>query len=148
GAGLLTLTGSNSYTGGTTINAGTLNVGSSGALGTTGAINFGATAGTLQYSSANQADYSSRLVAGQTYRVDTKSQSVTWATALTGTSALTKSGTGALTLSGNNTFSGVLTINTGGTAVLNGNNNGRTITTAARTVVNAGGTLQLVATGA
>jgi fibronectin-binding autotransporter adhesin len=148
GAGLLTLSGTNSYAGGTTINIGTLNVGSAGALGTTGSINFGATAGTLQYSSANQVDYSSRLVAGQTYRVDTNSQNVTWATALTGASALTKSGTGTLTLSGNNTFSGVVTVNTGGTVVLNGNNNGRTITTAARTVVNAGGTLQLVATGA
>jgi autotransporter-associated beta strand protein len=71
GAGTLTLTGANTYTGGTNINSGTLSVGSSGALAASGTISFGG--GTLQYSASNTADYSARFstAANQAYRIDT-----------------------------------------------------------------------------
>jgi fibronectin-binding autotransporter adhesin len=120
GAGTLTLTSTNTYAGGTSINGGTLNAGSAGALGTTGTISFGG--GTLQYSAANQTNYSTRFstAADQAYSIDTNGQNVTFATALTSVNGtLAKLGSGTLTLSGANTYSGATTIN-GGTLALSG----------------------------
>jgi fibronectin-binding autotransporter adhesin len=113
-SGILILTGNNSYTGGTTINAGTLNMGHANAISTSGTITFGG--GTLQHSSSNTTDYSSRFstTASQAYNIDTSNQNVTLATALTSSGgSLTKSGSGTLTLSGNNTYTGATTISDG-----------------------------------
>jgi outer membrane autotransporter protein len=107
GEGRLVLTGMNTYTGGTTFAAGTLNAGSAGAFGTSGALSF--TGGTLQYSAANQVDYSSRFstAAGQKYSVDTNGHNITWAADLTSSGAsLAKSGTGTLTLTGATGYTG------------------------------------------
>jgi fibronectin-binding autotransporter adhesin len=114
GAGTLTLSGNNSYTGGTTISGGVLALGSLDAVGTSGTISFGG--GTLQYSASNTTDYSSRFstAASQAYEIDTNSQNVTFASPLTSSGGtLTKSGTGTLTLSGNNSY-------TGGTMIIAG----------------------------
>ncbi len=97
--GTLILSGSNSYTGGTTLDDGTLNLGNASAIGSTGTINF--VGGTLQYSNANQTDYSSRFTnaAGQAFNVDTNSQSVTFSAPLVSSGGtVTKSGLGKLTL--------------------------------------------------
>jgi len=122
GANTLTLSGANTYTGGTTLTAGVLALGSSGALGTSGAISFGG--GTLQYSSANTTDYSSRFstAAGQQYKVNTNGQNVTWTAGLTSsTGSLVKSGTGTLTLGATSasTYSGATTVS-GGTLLVDG----------------------------
>jgi len=120
GNGTLTLSGANTYTGGTNINGGTLNVGSSGALGTPGTISFGG--GTLQYSASNATDYSSRFsnAANQAYSIDTNGQSVTFASNLTSSGGtLAKLGSGTLTLSGTNTYTGATTVN-GGRLLVNG----------------------------
>jgi autotransporter-associated beta strand protein len=114
GAGILTLTGSNTYTGGTAINGGTLSLGSANAIGTSGTVTFGG--GTLQYSAANSSDNSARFsnAASQQYRIDTNSQSVTLATALTSSGgSFTKLGAGTLTLSGANTYNGGTTVSAG-----------------------------------
>jgi autotransporter-associated beta strand protein len=114
GAGAWTLSGTNTYTGGTAINAGTLTLGSSGALGSTGTISFGG--GTLQYSASNTTDYSGRFstAASQAYKIDTNAQNVAFASALTSSGgSLTKSGAGTLTLTGGNTYTGGTTLNHG-----------------------------------
>ena len=114
GLGTLTLSGTNTYSGGTTLSAGIVNAGSAGALGATGAINFAG--GTLQYSTSNQTDYSSRFAtaAGQRYNIDTNGQNVTYATALSSSGGrLTKLGTGTLTLNGANGFTGGTTVSAG-----------------------------------
>ncbi len=125
GPGTLTLTGNNSYTGGTTLGAGTLALGSANAISTTGTISFNG--GTLQFTSANTTDYSARFsnAANQAYRVDTNSQNVTLASALTSSGGtLTKLGGGTLTLTGTNTFSGTTTISTGTLQIGNGGTTG------------------------
>ena len=67
GTGTLTLSGANTYTGGTNLSAGTVQVqgtetpGTSGPLGESGQSRHYLNGGTLQYSSNNNYDYSSRF---------------------------------------------------------------------------------------
>ena len=77
-------------------------------------ISFGG--GVLQYSAANQTDYSGRFsnAANQAYDIDTNGQTVTYASALTSSGgALTKLGAGTLVLAANETYSGPTTVNGG-----------------------------------
>ena len=120
GSGVLTLSGLNDYTGGTNLGAGTLSLGSLEAIGSTGTISF--SGGTLQYSAMNQTDYSNRFstAAAQQYKVDTNSQNVTWATALTSSGGtLSKSGSGRLTLTGSSSYTGISTV-AQGTLIVSG----------------------------
>jgi len=123
GPGTLTLSGANTFTAGVSINGGVLNVGSSGALYSSGTITFGG--GTLQYSSANTTDYSSRFAAAKPYSIDVNGQTVTFATALGSSSggSLTLASTisgGTLKLSGVNTYNGLTTINSGSALSITG----------------------------
>jgi autotransporter-associated beta strand protein len=123
GSNKLTLSGTNTFTGGVEVNNGVLTVnatetaGTSGPLGVSGSITFGG--GTLQYSAANAADYSARISTGgsQAYKLDVNGQTVSFASALQGSgNTLTLSdtaGAGTLTLSGANTYTGNTTINAG-----------------------------------
>jgi len=152
GTGTQTLSGTNSYTGTTTINGGILNVGSaetvgvSGPLGASvanapGSIVFGG--GTLQYSAANQNDYSGRFstAASQPISIDTNGQNVTFATALTSTGGtLAKTGTGVLTLTAAETYSGTTTVS-GGTLQVADGTTGALNGTGSVTVVKAGSTI-------
>ena len=121
GSGILTLGGSNTYTGGTTVNAGLINFNSAGNFGT-GAISLNG--GGLQWATGTSTDISSRLAplgaAGGTF--DTNSNNVTLASVIAGTGALTKQGLGTLTLTANNTYSGG-TVVTGGLINFNAANN-------------------------
>ncbi len=148
GGGTQTFAGANTYTGITTLSAGTIKLGvaevagTSGPLGKSSAANAGSivlNGGYLQYSTANQNDYSGRFstAANQQYKVDTDGQNVTWATALTSSGgSLTKTGTGTLTLTGSSTYSGATTIS-GGTlklapgTVFVGSGDGNTVTATA-----------------
>ncbi|MDP1580755.1 MAG: autotransporter-associated beta strand repeat-containing protein, partial [Candidatus Didemnitutus sp.] len=130
GAGTLTLDGANTHTGGTTITAGTLLVGSNSALGT-GTLTFNG--GTLTSNAPRTFTNALALAAnstlggtsaltftgngdlGSTTRTLTISNSAltTWSGALTGTAGLTKAGAGTLLLSGNNDYTGPTTISAG-----------------------------------
>lgn len=110
GSGTLTLSGNNSYTGATTISAGTLQI---GAGGTTGAL--------PSISITNNGALVFNLTSAIAVNGD-----------IGGSGSLTQSGSGTLTLGGNNSYSGNTTVNAGritpggstalgsGTLVLNG----------------------------
>ena len=125
GSGTVYLCGSNSYTGGTTLNAGILSLASpqwgntNGPLGKTNLIAFNG--GILQFSPVNSYDYSSRFsrATNQDLQIDTAGQAVTFAAGLVSTngSTLTKLGGGTLTLTGTNTYDGS-TLVAGGTLAL------------------------------
>ena len=76
GNGVLTLGGSNTYTGLTAINGGVLSLANTGALAGTSEITF--SGGTLQFTGNNNVDYSN-LIGGSTgaIAIDTNGQSVT-----------------------------------------------------------------------
>jgi autotransporter-associated beta strand protein len=122
GLGKLTLSGSNTYSGGTSLELGTLSLGSSGAVGSSGTISF--SGGALQSTSANTSDYSGRFstAANQQYRIDTNGEDITLASALSSRGgSLTKLGSGSLNLAASNTFTGNTTIVSGTVRLTNAN---------------------------
>ncbi|KXV05607.1 hypothetical protein AD930_10700, partial [Acetobacter malorum] len=120
GAGLLTLTGENAYSGGTTINQGGLAAGTDTAFGT-GTVTMAD--GTLVSFAADNLTLANNFVLNgdQTFKVD-GAQSDTVSGAITDggmSSDLVKTGTGTLTLTGENTYTGKTDIQ-GGTLVISG----------------------------
>ncbi|MES5483380.1 autotransporter domain-containing protein [Bradyrhizobium sp. INPA03-11B] len=120
GAGTLTLTAANTYSGGTTVSGGLMNF---NAASNFGSGNITLNGGGLQWASGNTADISGKLNAigsgGTTF--DYNGNAVTLATALAGTGGVTvaNSGSGgALTLTTAENYSGATTINSGATLAL------------------------------
>ncbi len=91
GAGTLIVTSTNNYSGGTTINQGTLQIGNSGYSGTLG---------------------SGDVVNDATLLFD-RSATLIVSSSISGTGALTQAGTGTLILTGTNDYSGLTTISEG-----------------------------------
>ena len=143
GSGVLTLSGANTYSGGTQLNAGMVVLGHADGLGSTGTITLGG--GTLQYGSGITTDLSARFstAASQQYAVDTNGNNVTFATGLTSSGGnLTKSGLGTLILGGSNTFAGSTTISAGNLSISS------TAALASTSGISLGDTAALIYTGA
>ena len=116
GTGTEVLTGSNTYTGTTTITAGTLQLGD-------GTSQNGSVAGKI----TDNAQLTFANPNAQTY-----------SGTITGSGSLTKTGTGVLILAGTNIYSGGTTVNVGILVVANGSNGSAT---GSGTVILSGGTL-------
>ncbi|PLC05094.1 autotransporter outer membrane beta-barrel domain-containing protein [Variovorax sp. RO1] len=109
GSGTLTLSGANTYTGGTALRQGRLNVGHSRALGT-GALTMDDDT-TLGFSAEGVSLANAIRLTGQNDPViDTGAFSATLAGAISGGGFITKQGTGTLTLSGANTYTGATNV--------------------------------------
>lgn len=147
GAGTMVLSASNTYTGGTTVSAGTLQDSASERLADSGALTvsggtfdvqtFTETVGTVTLSSGSITGTGAGTVIGSSYAV----QSGTVSAILGGTAALTKTTSGTVTLSGANTFTGTTTVSAG-TLILAASSGSALDSTSAITV-NSGGTLLL-----
>src|SRR6266446_3466762 len=134
GSGTLTLSGTNTFTGALTIQSGTLsiatinNVSSNGVLGNSAtAVTLGGsgTTGTLQYTGSTASSTKTFTMAtGGTgvFDVTNSGTTLTLSGVIGGSGNLTKDGPGTLTLSGTNTFSGVLTVESGNLSIATINN--------------------------
>jgi autotransporter-associated beta strand protein len=158
GAGTLVLSAANTYSGATTVDAGTLAITDVAALGTTTGATTVNTGGTLDL--RNVTDVAEPItLAGGTLAVSTGSSSVTSPLAISGSSgidvdgtqltltnvisgsgSLDKTGTGTLLLEAANTYTGATTVSGGTLAITNVAALG---TTSGATTVNTGGTLDL-----
>jgi autotransporter-associated beta strand protein len=121
GSGALTLSGTNTYSGGTNLNAGTLVLTDVNDLGTGTALNFNG--GTLRWSGINtdiSASFNLTLNAGGA-GLDTNGNDVTFANPVgnSGTGGIVKKGAGTLTLAEANLFSGDSTVSVGKLVVSN-----------------------------
>ncbi len=107
GGGPLTLSGTNTYSGGTTLEAGTLNLGNNSALGTGNLVLHSAT--TLQAGTDGLAVTNAVSLNGSD-TFDTNGDGLSLSGVLSGTGSLTKISAGILTLAGANSYSGGTTL--------------------------------------
>ena len=143
GVGALTLAGTNTYTGATTISAGTLSVGATGNLGGASADNaLIFDGGTLQVTGTTMTDFGSHTPSFNATKavgldISNAANTFTVSQVLNQTSGgLTKAGAGTLILSAANTYSGDTTVNAG-TLTLSG---ARSAASGAITVANTAST--------
>lgn len=119
GAGVLTLSGTNTYRGSTTISGGTVVIGADGNLGTAPSA---ATPGHLSFAGGALSFLNTATIAtnrgislgtgGGTLSVPASS-TLTYGGVAAGSGRLFKAGAGTLTLTGNNTFTGGITVTNG-----------------------------------
>ncbi|MER8644425.1 autotransporter-associated beta strand repeat-containing protein [Mesorhizobium sp. M1252] len=114
--GTLVLTGTNSYTGGTAINGGTLQVSADGNLGdAAGALAFNG--GTLHTTASFNSGRAMNLLGQGTVLTDAGT-TLTWDGTLAGAGTLTKSGTGTMAIASDSSgFAGTTSIDAGTLAV-------------------------------
>ncbi|TDI60640.1 MAG: autotransporter domain-containing protein [Alphaproteobacteria bacterium] len=121
GSGTLILSGSNTYSGGTTLTSGTLTLQGGSALSDTGALTVNG--GTLQLDASEGigplSGTAGVISLGASTLTLNQSAFTTYSGTITGTGSLIKDGTGTLVLSGSSTYSGGTTINDGTVRLLN-----------------------------
>jgi autotransporter-associated beta strand protein len=156
--GTLILTAANTYTGATTVDAGTLAITNAGALGSGTAgttVNTGGTldlrnvtgvaepitlaGGTLATSTGTSSVTAPISISGAS-TVDVVGTQLTLEGVISGSGSLEKEGSGTLILAAANTYTGATTVNAGTLAITNA---GALGSGAAGTTVNTGGTLDL-----
>jgi autotransporter-associated beta strand protein len=148
GSGTLVLGAVNTYSGGTVVSAGTLQISANDRIanttdvtvsgGTFDVQTFGETVRNVTLTSGSITGTGTGTVTGSTFAV----QSGTASAILAGTGAtLTKTTGGTVTLTGTNTFAGATSVN-GGTLTLSGST-GATLGTTSGVTVNSSGTLML-----
>ncbi len=129
GTGTLILSGVNTYTGATTVSAGTLRLGTTNSIGPASAVTVAAGAtfdlggfSDVIGSLAGAGSVTSSAAGAVTLTAGGNNSTTTFSGVIQngiGTVSLTKTGTGTLTLSGANTYSGVTTVSAG-TLLVNG----------------------------
>jgi outer membrane autotransporter protein len=116
GAGILALSGNNTYSGATTINAGTLQANGGNAIGDNSAVTVAGGA-TLALGSVETigslAGGGNVLLNGHVLRTGNDNTSTTFAGSIDGIGALVKIGTGTLRLSGTSTSAGFISVSEG-----------------------------------
>jgi autotransporter-associated beta strand protein len=141
-AGSTRLTPSNNYAAATSFGSLTFNAGAGGFKLSGNSITL---TGNVTNNSSNKDTIGLNMAIAATHDFATTPGEITVSGIISGAGALTKSGTGTLRLSGNNTYTGLTTINNG-VLKLGTTGDGTNTplgTTAAGTVVNSGGTLDL-----
>jgi autotransporter-associated beta strand protein len=142
GTGTLTFSGANTYTGGTVLRAGELQLSGAGSLGATSGSIMVARAGTLDLGATTQTQNGGVTLRGGTIQngalvssgiFDMRSGTVS--AALAGTGNLTKTTAGTVMLRGSNTYSGTTTVDAGSLLVTG------SIASSSLTTVNRGGVL-------
>lgn len=98
GTNTVNLTGSHTYTGPTTVKAGTLSIGNNGLVGSVASGSIVLSGGNLQFN---------------------RSDNLSYGGVISGTGTLSKLGAGKLTLSGSNTYTGTTTVSGGTLAITN-----------------------------
>ena len=137
GTGTTVFTAANTYTGGTIVNAGTLQLGPGGSLAPTGAltVNLG---GVFDLNGHTQTvgDFSGagNVMLGAGALTAGAANNTTFSGVMSGPGSFTKAGAGTLTFTGANTYTGATTV-AAGTLLVNGS-----IATSSGLTVNAGAT--------
>ncbi|MEG1121954.1 MAG: autotransporter outer membrane beta-barrel domain-containing protein [Citrobacter sp.] len=116
GAGSLTLSSVNTYTGDTLVNGGTLKAGIANAFAQSANVAV-ASGATLDLNNFNQTAHNlsgaGNVTLGSAMLTENAVSDTTFSGTLSGTGGLTKTGSGVFTLSGNNTYSGGTTVSAG-----------------------------------
>jgi len=136
GSGVLTLSGTNTFTGVLTVQSGTLSVGTINNASTNGVLGNSAnavilggsgTTGTLEYTGGTQSSTKTFIMATSgtgAFQIDSSGTNLTLSGVIGGTGALSKTGAGTLTLSGTNAYTGATTISSGTLSLGNGGTTG------------------------
>ena len=145
GSGTLLLSGNNTYTGATNINAGTLTASGGNAIPDASQVNLANVAGaTLNLASsetignlAGGGAAGGNVTLGANTLTVSQTAATTYAGTISGSGGLTKTGAGTLTLAGANTYAGITNINAGmlvaaNAAALGGTGGGTNVGSSAR----------------
>jgi fibronectin-binding autotransporter adhesin len=113
GTGTITLSNTNTYTGDTTLAAGTLAINSSSSLGASGSMLVFSGSSTLQINTGFTAARDYLINSGVTGTIDTQAYTFTNSGIISGAGALTKTGAGTRIMTGLNSYTGMTTVSQG-----------------------------------